>query len=59
MTALTHLFHATATDAGVAAVLYAATITVTAVTAIASPTPERRRDARETLKILLGRRLTH
>lgn len=47
MTALTHLFHATATDASVAAVLYAATVTVTAVAAIASPrrsgdvTPEK------------------
>jgi hypothetical protein len=59
MTALTHLFQTTVADASAAAVLYTTTITVTAVTAVAAPTSERRRDARETLKVLLGRRLNH
>ena len=58
MTILSHLLHATAADASAAAVLYAATVSATAAIAVAAPTAERRHDARETLKVLLGRRLT-
>ena len=41
---------------GAAADLYAATIALTALTSIAARSPTRRRDARETLKLLLAAR---
>ncbi len=55
MTILTHLLHSTADGISVAATLYASTVAVTALTAIAAPTAERRRDARATLKLILRR----
>ncbi|MFD7734162.1 hypothetical protein ACFV6F_27745 [Kitasatospora phosalacinea] len=34
---------------------YAVAVTIAAVTAVAAPTPDRRRDAREVLKVLVRR----
>ncbi len=39
--------------------LYAATVTTVVLTALLAPTPARRRDAQEVLKILLRRRSGH
>jgi len=55
MTAITSLSHATAIGAALAAMLYSGTVAIVSVIAVAAPTPERRHDARETLKILLRR----
>lgn len=59
MTGFIHLLHNTAIGADVTAVLYASTVTVVALTSVVARTGERRHDARETLKLLLGRRLRH
>lgn len=42
--------------AGAAAVLYAATIAVTALTSLVARTPGRRREARQSLALLTARR---
>jgi hypothetical protein len=56
MSALTHQIVGAAVCAGVVSLLYTATVTTTALTALLARTPDRRRDAREVLKILLRRR---
>jgi hypothetical protein len=56
MTMLIHLIQSTAEGASAAGVLYAGTISIIAMTAIAAPTPERRRDARAVLKLVLRSR---
>lgn len=55
MSTLTDLLHTTALAISGAATLYAATVTIVALTAVAAPTARRRRDARDTLKVLLHR----
>lgn len=47
------LIHDGAFAAGVGTVLYAATVTTAALTALLAPAPQRRRDARTVLMILL------
>ena len=56
MTTLTGLIHGAAAGASVTGLVYAGTISITAVTAIAAPTTERRRDARSVLKLMLRTR---
>ena len=53
MTILTHLIRSALDGATITGMLYAGTVSITALTAIAAPTPERRRDARAALKIML------
>ncbi|MET8003943.1 hypothetical protein [Nonomuraea glycinis] len=50
------LIHDGALAAGIGAVLYTATVTTAALTALLAPTPQRRRDARTVLTILLCNR---
>jgi hypothetical protein len=50
------LLHDGAVLAGTTGVLYATSVASVAVASIIARKPERRRDARETLKILLRRR---
>ncbi|MFI5892217.1 hypothetical protein ACIA5D_19130 [Actinoplanes sp. NPDC051513] len=50
------LIHDGALAAGIGTLLYMATIAVTAVAAVFAPAPQRRRDARAVLTILLRRR---
>lgn len=57
MTILTHLLHSANGGISAAATLYAATVAVTALTSIAAPTAERRRDARATLKLILRKKV--
>ncbi len=57
MTILTYLIHNATDGISVAATLYAATIAVTALTAIAAPTAERRHYARATLKLILRKKV--
>ncbi|MFC4070613.1 hypothetical protein [Actinoplanes subglobosus] len=47
------LIHDGALAAGFGTVLYTATVTTAALTALLAPTPQRRRDARTVLTILL------
>jgi hypothetical protein len=54
-TALT-LIHDAALTTGIGTVLYAATITTAALTALLAPTPTRRHDARTVLTILVRNR---
>lgn len=56
MTILTHLIHGTAEGASITGMVYAGTVSITALTAIAAPTAERRRDARAVLKLMLRAR---
>jgi hypothetical protein len=56
MSKLPALIHDGAATAGMASLLYAGSITITALTALAAPTTTRRRAAREVLTILLRRR---
>ncbi|GGU47729.1 hypothetical protein GCM10010289_80420 [Streptomyces violascens] len=51
------VLHDGALSAGGAALLYSATITVSALVAVLAPTPARRRAARDVLGILLRRPL--
>lgn len=53
MTTLTNLIHSATEDASITGLVYAGTVSVTALTAIAAPTAERRRDARAALKVML------
>ncbi|WP_130385954.1 hypothetical protein [Kribbella sp. VKM Ac-2569] len=46
-------------SAGAAGLLYAATITIAAITALASPDPEQRRAALEVLSLLVRGRRHH
>lgn len=56
MTILTHLIRGATEGASIAGILYAGTVSVIALTAIAAPTAERRRDARAVLKLMLRSR---
>ncbi|MBT8224751.1 MAG: hypothetical protein HKP61_09770 [Dactylosporangium sp.] len=47
------LIHDGALAAGIGTVLYPVTVTTAALTALLAPTPQRRRDARTVLTILL------
>lgn len=49
------MIHDGAFAAGAASILYAATVTTAALTALRARTPARRREAQEVLKILLRR----
>jgi hypothetical protein len=53
---LTHLIHTAAEGAGYTGLAYAGTVSITALTAVAAPTTERRRDARAVLKLMLRTR---
>jgi hypothetical protein len=55
MSALPTLVHDAALAAGIGALLYSATVTTAALTALLAPTPQRRRDARAVLTILVRR----
>jgi hypothetical protein len=50
------LFHETAALAATASFLYGGILTVVALTSVLARTPERRRDARSTLSILMKMR---
>jgi hypothetical protein len=50
---LTHLIRGAAEGAGFTGLVYAGTVSITALTAVAAPTAERRRDARAVLKLML------
>lgn len=56
MTMLTHLICSAAEGAGIAGMLYAGTVSIIALTAVAAPTRERRHDARAALKLMLRSR---
>ncbi|ELP68866.1 hypothetical protein ACKI14_31370 [Streptomyces turgidiscabies] len=56
MSVLLQVLHDGVTLGGGASVLYTSTVAATAVTSVAARSSDRRRDARETLKVLLGRR---
>lgn len=56
MIILTYLIHCATEGASIAGVLYAGTVSIIVVTAVAAPTPERRRDARAVLKLILRSR---
>lgn len=56
MSVLPALLHDGAALAGATGALYAVTVAAAAVTSVFARSPERRRDARETLMILLRRR---
>jgi hypothetical protein len=58
MSTVLTLIHDGALVAGAGTALYTATITTAALTALLAPTPQRRRDARAVLTILLRRRHT-
>jgi hypothetical protein len=53
MSALPALIHDGALAAGIGTVLYTSTVTAAALTALLARTPQRRRDARAVLTILL------
>jgi hypothetical protein len=53
MPSLPALLHDGALTAGTAGLLYAATITTAALTALFAPTPTRQRTAQNVLKVLL------
>jgi hypothetical protein len=53
MITLTHLLDGAAVEASVTGVVYAGVVSIAALTAIAAPTANRRRDARNVLKLLL------
>lgn len=56
MSALYGLFHETAALTATAGFLYGGILTVVALTSVLARTPERRRDARSTLSILMKMR---
>ena len=56
MTMLTHLICSATEGASIAGTLYAGTVSIIALTAVAAPTHERRRDARAALKLMLRSR---
>ena len=56
MSSLSDLIHDGSVAAGAAGVIYAATVTAAALTALTARTATRRRDAQAVLKILLRRR---
>ncbi|NUK00021.1 hypothetical protein HRW23_35555 [Streptomyces lunaelactis] len=56
MSSLSTLLHTGAELAGAAGVLYTVSVTVVASASVFSRSPERRRDARQTLAILMCRR---
>lgn len=56
MSALPALLHSGAELAAAASILYTASVAVAAAASVFSRSPERRRDARQTLAILLRRR---
>jgi hypothetical protein len=56
VSALPGLFHDAATLTATAGLLYGGILAVVALTAVLARTPERRRDARSTLTILMKRR---
>jgi hypothetical protein len=56
VTVLTYLIHGAAVGASITGLAYAGTVSITALTAIAAPTAERRRDARAVLKLMLRAR---
>ncbi len=56
MFSLPGLFHQAATLTTTIGLLYGGILAVVALTSVLAPTPERRRDARSTLTILLMRR---
>ncbi|MET7636788.1 hypothetical protein ACWCW2_42480 [Streptomyces sp. NPDC001773] len=56
MNTLMSLVHDGSLMAGAAGALYAGTVTVVSLSAVLAPSAERRRDAREALKILLRRK---
>ncbi|MDF3302528.1 hypothetical protein [Streptomyces tropicalis] len=56
MPGLTPVLDTALLPAGIGAALYAGTVAVVALTAALARAPERRRDARETLKVLLRRK---
>ncbi|MEU3921462.1 hypothetical protein [Streptomyces sp. NPDC029004] len=58
MSLLPVLLHDGAVLAGVTGILYTVGVTAVAATSVFASCPERRRDARETLAILLRRRAT-
>jgi hypothetical protein len=53
MTILTHLIHSVAEGTTITGLLYAGTVSIVALTAIAAPTAERRRDARAALGVIM------
>ena len=55
MSIIAELAHGGAAATAVAGALYTATVTAAALTALIAPTPQRRRDARTVLNILLHR----
>lgn len=55
MQELVQFLHAGAATAGGVGLLYSGTVTVVALTAVLAPTPERRRAARQVLRVLLRR----
>jgi hypothetical protein len=55
MTIATHLLSALAFGAGGAAILFSATVTAVALTAVTARTPGRRRECRRILQILLDK----
>ncbi len=55
MSIIADLVHGGAAATAAAGVLYTATVTISALTALIAPTPQRRRDARTVLNILLRR----
>ncbi len=56
MTILADLTHGAAAGATITGLAYAGTVSITALTAIAAPTAERRNDARAVLKVMLRAR---
>jgi hypothetical protein len=56
MSTVLTLIHDGAYAVGAGTTLYTTTVTIAAMTALLAPTPQRRRDARAVLTILLRRR---
>jgi hypothetical protein len=56
VTTFTYLIHHATEDAGITGLIYAGIVCASALTAIAAPTAERRRDARAVLKLMLRAR---
>jgi hypothetical protein len=56
MSEFPHLLYYTAVLSGCAGILYTGALFVVALISVLATTPQRRRDARTTLTILLGRR---
>ena len=56
MTTFTYLIHRATAGAGITTLAYTGIVCIAALTAIAAPTAERRRDARAVLKLMLRAR---